>query len=64
MAKDSEIEAGKRLINKIRRSHPKLKIIIVADSLYRKQPFIESLKREGMSCILVAKPEDYKMLSR
>ena len=59
---DCEVEAGKRLIKKIRRAHPKLNIIIVADSLYSKQPFIESLKREGMSCILVAKPEDHKML--
>lgn len=59
---DCEIEAGKRLINKIRRSHPKLNIIIVADSLYSKQPFIENLIREGMSYILVAKPEDHKKL--
>ncbi len=38
---DCEINAGKRLISKIRKAHPKLKIIIVADSLYSKQPFIE-----------------------
>ncbi len=59
---DCEIEAGKRLIKKIRRAHPKLKAIIVADSLHSKQPFIEDLNRERMSYILVAKPEDHKIL--
>ena len=60
---DCEIEAGKRLIKKIRRAHPKLKAIIVADSLHSKQPFIEELKAERMSYILVAKPEDHKILT-
>ncbi len=59
---DCEIEAGKRLIKKIRSAHPKLKILIVADSLHSKQPFIEELGRERMSYILVAKPEDHKIL--
>lgn len=40
---DCEINAGKRLIKKIRVSHPKLGIIIVGDGLYSKQPFIEDL---------------------
>ena len=31
---DCEINAGKRMINKIHKSHPKLKIVIVADSLH------------------------------
>ncbi len=59
---DCEIEAGKRLIKKIRRSHPKLKTLIVADSLHSKQPFIEGLQGERISYILVAKPEDHKIL--
>mgnify|MGYP001595466408 CR=1 FL=1 len=59
---DCEIEAGKRLVKKISRAHSKLKIIIVADSLYSKQPFIEGVNRERMSYILVAKPEDHKIL--
>ena len=60
---DCEIEAGKRLVKKIRRAHPKLKAIIVADSLHSKQPFVEELKAERMSYILVAKPEDHKILT-
>lgn len=59
---DCEIEAGKRLIKKIRKSHPKLKIIIIADSLHSKQPFIQEVKANGMSYILVAKSDDHKIL--
>lgn len=59
---DCEINAGKRLIKKIRRDHPKLRIIIGGDDLYSKQPFIKELKKVGMSFILVAKPSDHKVL--
>jgi len=59
---DCEIEAGKRLVKKIRKSHPKLKIIIIADSLHSKQPFIQEVKANGMSYILVAKSDDHKIL--
>jgi len=59
---DCEINAGKRILNKIRRDHPKLGIIIVGDSLYSKQPFIQELKDKNMSYILVAKPKDHKLM--
>ncbi len=59
---DCEINAGKRCIKKIRKAHPKLKIIITADSLFSKQPFIDELKKAHMSFILVAKPTDHKVL--
>lgn len=59
---DCETKAGKRLLKKIRKSHPKLRVIIVGDGLYSKQPFIEEVKAGGMSYILVAKPEDHKIL--
>jgi hypothetical protein len=59
---DCEIEAGKRLVRKIRRSHGKLKIIIVGDSLYSKQPFMEALAEEGMRYVLVVKEDDHKLL--
>jgi hypothetical protein len=59
---DCEILAGKRLIKKIRATHPKLKIIMVADSLHSKQPLIEEVKAAGMKYILAAKPDDHKML--
>jgi len=59
---DCEIGAGKRLIRKMRKSHSKLKIIIIADSLHSKQPFIQEVKANGMSYILVAKSDDHKIL--
>lgn len=59
---DCEISAGKRLITNIRKAHPKLKMIIVADSLHSKQPFMEHAKAQGMSYILTAKEGDHKLL--
>ena len=59
---DCEINAGKRIIKKIRKAHRQLKIIIVADSLYSKQPFIEDLKDQRFSFILVAKHKDHKVM--
>jgi hypothetical protein len=59
---DCEINAAKRYVHKIREAHPKLKLIINADGLYSKQPFIDELKEVDMSFILVAKPKDHKLL--
>jgi len=59
---DCETNAGKRILKKIRKTHPKLGIIIVGDSLYSKQPFIKELKHGKMSFILVAKPKDHKII--
>ncbi|MEW6261748.1 MAG: hypothetical protein AB1641_01610 [Thermodesulfobacteriota bacterium] len=59
---DCEINAGKRIIKKIRQNHPKLKIIIGGDGLYSKQPFLEALQKVGLSFVLVAKPTDHKVL--
>ncbi|MBF0402628.1 MAG: hypothetical protein HQL00_04565 [Nitrospirae bacterium] len=39
-----------------------LKIIIVGDSLYSKQPFIEKLVKYRMRYILTAKDNDHKLL--
>jgi hypothetical protein len=59
---DCEINAAKRVIQKIRKSHPKMKIIITGDGLYSKQPFIEALIQQKMSSILVAKHDDHKIM--
>lgn len=59
---DCEINAGKRILKRIRNDHPKLKIVITADDLYSKQPFVEALKHQRMSFILIAKPTDHKVL--
>lgn len=59
---DCEINAGKRLIKKIRKTHPKLNIIFSGDDLFSRQPFIDELKTANMSYILVAKPSSHKIL--
>ena len=59
---DCERNAGKRVVRKIRATHPRLKIIVTADGLYSNQPFIDELKTAHMSFILVAKPTDHKVL--
>lgn len=59
---DCEINAAKRIIKSIRATHPKLQMVITADGLYSKQPFIDVLKANRMSFILVAKPTDHKLL--
>ena len=59
---DCEINAEKRIVGKIRLTHPKLKMVITADGLYSKQPFIDGLKDARMSFILVAKPTDHQLL--
>lgn len=59
---DCERCAGKRLIGKIRSTHPKLKIMVTGDGLYSNQPFIDGLKANAMSFVLVAKPADHKIL--
>lgn len=59
---DCEINAGKRMVANIREQHPKLKMVIVADGLYSKQPFVDAVKNARMSYILVAKPDDHKVL--
>ncbi len=59
---DCELEAGKRLIPKLRSAHRQLSMVIVGDSLYSKQPFIKVLKEQRMHFILGAKPKDHKSL--
>jgi hypothetical protein len=59
---DCEINAGKRIIHKIRATHPKLKIIITGDDLFSNQPFINEIKLNRMSYILVAKPTNHILL--
>lgn len=56
---DCELNAAKRLLKKIRSKHPKLKIMIVGDGLYSKQPFIKDLLDRSMAFTLVAKPTDH-----
>ncbi len=59
---DCEINAGKRLIQRLRREHRQLKMIITGDDLYAHEPFVEQLTELRMPYVLVAKAESHKEL--
>ena len=59
---DCEINASKRWLSKVKQDHPRLKLIINADGLSSKQPFITEVNKAGYNYILVAKPDDHKYL--
>jgi hypothetical protein len=59
---DCETNAAKRLLVKLKKTHPKLPLIIVADSLYSNTPMIREIRSVGNHFVLVAKPDDHKLL--
>ena len=59
---DCEINAGCRMLERLRGDYPRMAAIIVADSLYSKQPFVERLRAGRFSFLLVAQPGDHKSL--
>ena len=56
---DCEMNASKRWLSKVKTDHPRLKLIINADGLSSKQPFITEVNETGYNYILVAKPLDH-----
>ena len=56
---DCEINAGYRMLQRLRADYPRMAAIIVADSLYSKQPCVEKLTAGRFSFLLVAKPGDH-----
>ena len=59
---DCERNASKRLLSALRQDHPKLKVIIVEDSLGSNGPHIELLESLKMRYILGVKPGDHVAL--
>lgn len=59
---DCERNAGKRIVQRIRKTHPKLPIIVLGDDLYSNHPFIQKVKQDRMSFIFVAKPTSHKFM--
>ena len=59
---DCEINASKRWLSKVKRDHPRLNLIINADGLSSKQPFITEVNQVGYNYIMVAKPDDHKYM--
>jgi hypothetical protein len=59
---DCERNASKRLLARLRKLHPKLKMKVVEDGLASNAPHIADLKELGFSFILGAKPGDHEHL--
>ena len=59
---DCELKAGYRMLQRIRTDYPRIGAVIVADSLYSKQPFIEQLRAARFSFLLGAQPGDHPSL--
>lgn len=59
---DSERHAGHRLLSHVRRTHPHLKLIVLADGLWSNAPPIKQMQSLNMRYLLVAKPKDHKLL--
>ncbi len=56
---DCELTAAKRLVKRLRAEHRQLSLCIVGDDLYGHEPFIEELRAQRMSFVLVAKPTSH-----
>ena len=50
------------MLARLRADYPRMAAIIVADSLYSKQPFVEQVTAKRFSFLLVAQPGDHKSL--
>lgn len=59
---DCEFNGTKRLLKKLRQNHPKLKMIVLADSLHSKDPEIKLLRDLQMNFIITAKEGDHQSL--
>jgi hypothetical protein len=59
---DCEVNAGKRLLRRLRQEHRQLKLIVTGDDLYAHEPFVDELTAWHMRYVLVAKPESHKEL--
>lgn len=59
---DCERNAARRLLDKIRRQHPRLKLIVVEDGLSSNGPHIRDLIDHDMHFILGVKPGDHAFL--
>jgi hypothetical protein len=59
---DCEINAGKRLVQRIRQEHRQLRVCLMGDDLYAHEPFIEELRALRLDFVLVAKPTSHAEL--
>jgi len=59
---DIERNASKRFLEKLRKTHPHLSLIVVEDSLYSNAPHIRELEKHNLNYIIGAKEGDHAFL--
>ena len=59
---DIERNVSKRFLNKLRKTHPYLRLIVVQDSLYSNAPHIRELEKHNLSYIIGVKEGDHAFL--
>lgn len=59
---DCEINAGKRLVRRLRQEHRQLKMVVTGDDLYSREPFVLLLREFRYGFVLVAKPTSHAEL--
>lgn len=59
---DCEINAGKRLVTRLRQEHRQLPMLVTGDDLYGHEPFIKLLRELRYGFVLVAKPTSHQEL--
>lgn len=57
---DCEISAGKRMVTRLRREHPKLPVLVLGDSNFSHEPFVLSLSEARMRFLLMVKPGSHQ----
>ena len=60
---DSELVAGKRWLVAHGEEYKWLKVTLLGDDLYSKQPFCEAVLKQGMSFLFTCKPDSHPWLS-
>lgn len=59
---DCEINAGKRLVTRLRQEHRQLQMLVAGDDLYAHEPFIQLLRQLRYGFVLVAKRTSHQEL--
>lgn len=59
---DCERNASKRLLERIRSNHPRLKLTILEDGLASNAPHLRCMQKHGFNYVTVAKPGDHEYL--
>ncbi|MEJ7709027.1 MAG: hypothetical protein WKF84_04030 [Pyrinomonadaceae bacterium] len=59
---DCELNAGKRLVRRVRGEHPHLRLIVTGDDLYSHVPFVQACEQARLHYVLVAKPDSHQEL--